>query len=190
MTGWRIIVFFVFITSSLYAQDTLRINLRQADSLLIERNLTLIAGRYDVGMAEAAEIQARLFSNPELSTEWNLHNPSKRQWLDAGRSGQKIISLQSVFRIAGQRNIAVRLAEEQTRMTELEYEGIVRSLRYELHVSFFRYFFLSRAVSSIDSQLRLLQNLIRVYGEQYEKGNISLQELTRLNTTYFSINKQ
>src|SRR5690606_18638465 len=51
-------------------------------------------------------------------------------------------------------------------------------------------YFLNSAVNSIDSQLKLLRNLIRVYGEQYNKGNISLQELARLNTTYFNINKQ
>lgn len=180
----------LFFSSSLLAQDTLRITLPQADSLLVTRNLALIASRYDVDMAAAARIQAKLFINPELSTEWSLYNPAKPQWLDAGRSGQKIISLQKVFQIAGQRSTSIKLAEEEKRMTEFQYEALARSLRYELHVAFYRYYYLNSAVHRIDSQLKLLKDLIRVYSEQYQKGNISLQELTRLNTTYFNINRQ
>jgi len=177
-------------SSSLFGQDTLKITLSQADSLLITRNLALIASRYDIDAAEAATIQAKLFTNPQISTEWNLYNPSKPQWVDAGRNGQKIIALEKVFQIAGQRSTSIKLTEENKRMTEYEYKALVRSLRYQLHVTFYRYYFLNSAVNSIDSQLKLLRNLIGVYGEQYNKGNVSLQELTRLNTTYFNINKQ
>lgn len=186
----RTLVVLLIFGSTVFGQDTLRITLKQADSLLILRNLTLIASQYDIDAAEAATIQAKLFSNPELSTEWNLYNPAKSRWLDVGSNGQKIISIEKVFQIAGQRNTSIKLAEENKRMTVLQYEALARSLRYELHVAFHRYYFLNHAVNSIDSQLKLLRNLIRVYGEQYEKGNISLQELARLNTTYFNINKQ
>jgi cobalt-zinc-cadmium efflux system outer membrane protein len=186
----RTLVVLLIFGSTVFGQDTLRITLKQADSLLILRNLTLVASQYDIDAAEAATIQAKLFSNPELSTEWNLYNPAKSRWLDVGSNGQKIISIEKVFQIAGQRNTSIKLAEENKRMTVLQYEALARSLRYELHVAFHRYYFLNHAVNSIDSQLKLLRNLIRVYGEQYEKGNISLQELARLNTTYFNINKQ
>lgn len=179
-----------FLSQSLFAQDTVRLTLPQADSLLITRNLSLIASRYNVDMAAAAKIQSKLFSNPELETEWNLYNPTKSKWFDIGNGGQKIIALQKEFQIGGQRRTSIKLSEEEERMTELEYEALIRSLRYELHVTFYRYYYLNHAVTSIDSQLRLLKNLIQVYTDQYRKGNISLQELTRLNTTHFNINKQ
>lgn len=190
MTVVRTLGLLLFFSTSLFGQDTLRITLKGADSLLITRNLTLIASRYDISAADAARIQAKLFTNPEISTEWNLYNPSKPKWVDVGQGGQKIVALEKVFQIAGQRSTSIKLAEEMKRMTEFQYEALVRSLRYELHVTFYRYYFLNSAVNSIDSQLKLLRNLIRVYGEQYNKGNISLQELARLNTTYFNINKQ
>lgn len=190
MTVVRTLGILLLFSSSLFAQDTLRITLPQADSLLITRNLTLIASQYAVDMAAAARIQAKLYSNPELYTEWSLYNPNKPKWLDAGSTGQKIVSLQKVFQIAGQRGTSIKLAEETKRMTEFQYATLARALGYELHITFYRYYFLNRAVNSIDSQLKLLKNLIQVYSEQYQKGNISLQELTRLNTTYFNINKQ
>lgn len=190
MARFGIVLLLLFSSVSLVAQDTLRITLRQADSLLVARNLSLIAFYYEIDKAEALRIQARLFNNPELFSEWNLYNPSASKWVDAGRNGQRIIGIQQVFRIAGQRNLSVKLADEEKRMTESQYNELARALRYELHVSFYRYHFLRLAIENIRSQMGLLKNLIDVYGDQYKKGNISLQELTRLNTTYFTINNQ
>lgn len=190
MTVFRLTGLLMVLQLTLQAQDTLKITLPQADSLLVVRNLSLIAYHYEVDKAEAAIRQARLLNNPELSTEWNLHNPDKSEWFDVGHQGQKIIGLQQVFRIAGQRNTSIKLAKEEKRLTEYQFRELVRSLKYELHVSFYRYHFLNNAISNIRSQLGLLKNLIDVYAEQYRKGNISLQELTRLNSTYFTINNQ
>lgn len=165
-------------------------SLQQADSLLIARNLSLIVSRYEVERVEAERIQARLFNNPHLSTEWTLYNPFAEKWLDVGRQGHKIFEIQQVFRIAGQRRANLQLLQEKYVMTEAEYEALSRTLRYELHVSFYRYHFLVQAITRIRSQLDLLGTLIEVYSEQYRKGNVSLQKITRLNTTYFTINNE
>lgn len=175
---------------SLFAQDTLKVTMLQADSLLIARNLSLIVSRYEIDKAEARQVQVKLFNNPQLSTEWSLYNSNANRWLDVGSKGQKIIALQQVFRIAGQRKASIRLAQEQKQMSQWEYYEMVRSLKYELHVSYYRYYFLHHAIISIGSQLGLLKDLIEVYKAQYAKGNISLQELTRLNSAYFAMNNQ
>ncbi len=189
---WVTVVTLLMGSSTLFAQntDTLRITLAQADSLLLSRNLSLIAYHYEVDKAEARKIQEKLFSNPELFTEWNLYNPTAKQWLDAGRNGQKIIQLQKVFRIAGQRKASIKLAEEEKQMTQWQYYELARSLKYALHVSYYRYHFLNNAITNIRLRLALLKNVIDLYGDQYAKGNVSLQELTRLKSTYFDINNQ
>src|SRR6185436_14874373 len=68
-----------------------------------------------------------------------------------------------------------------------QYYELTRALRYQLHVNFYRYYFLTHAITNIQSQLASLGDLIDFYKQQYDKGNISLQELTRLNTTHFGI---
>lgn len=181
---------FLWVSLSLHAQDTLRVTILQADSLLVARNLSLLAYKYEVDMADARTIQEKLFSNPQLYTEWNLYNPTAQKWFDTGKNGQKIVQLQQVFRIAGQRKTSIHLAEEEKRMTQWQYYELARSLKYELHVSFYRYFYLNNAIVNIRSRLDLLKNLISIYELQYNKGNISLQELTRLKSTYFEINNK
>ena len=191
MRTWAIFLINILLSISyLNAQDTLRISLPQADSLLVARNLSLIISRYDVDKADAMVVQEKLFRNPDLYTEWSAYNQSKKEWLDAGASGQKIIQLQQVFKIAGQRRVSIALAEEQKQWTKWQYYELARSLRYELHVSYYRYYFLNHAITNIRSRLNLLQNLIGIYEQQYAKGNISLQELTRLKSVYFDINNQ
>ena len=171
-------------------QDTLRLSLQQADQLLIERNLDLIVAHYEIDKATARRVQAGLFLNPELSTEWNLYNPDRRRFSDVGARGQKIIALEQVFRIAGQRNAAVRLAEAQRGMTELQYFELVRSLKYELHSNYYSLYYLQQTIQSIESQLNLLQEIVGLYDTQYQKGNISLKENTRLRAAYFQLSNE
>jgi cobalt-zinc-cadmium efflux system outer membrane protein len=185
-----LLILMMALTTSVFSQDTLKVTLPQADSILIARNLSLIVSHYQVDIAVANRVQARLFNNPEIYSEWNLYNPDKSKWLDVGDQGQKIVGIQQVFNIAGQRHKAILITEEQKRLSEYEFYDLARSLRFELHAAFFRHYFLNRAINNIQSQMALLRNLINVYQQQYEKGNISLQELTRLNTTYFNISNQ
>jgi len=49
---------------SVNAQDTLRVTMRQADSLLMTRSLALVGQRYQIDQADAERVQARLFTTP------------------------------------------------------------------------------------------------------------------------------
>jgi cobalt-zinc-cadmium efflux system outer membrane protein len=185
-----ILILFLLLPFTLVGQDTLRLSLQQADQLLVERNLDLIVSHYEVDKATARRVQAGLFLNPELSTEWNLYNPERRRFSDVGHRGQKIIALEQVFRIAGQRNAAVRLAEAERGMTELQYFELVRSLKFQLHFDYYHLYYLQETIRAISSQLNLLQEIVALYDQQYKKGNISLKEYTRLRTAYFQLSNE
>lgn len=178
------------VTCWLHAQDTLRLDIASADSLLMGRSLALIAQRYEVDKAEADRVQARLFHNPDLSTEWSIR-PSTGRFFDvAGPDGQMAVSFEQLFRIAGQRGLAVRAATSRIRMVEAEYADVAASLRFELHSKLYRQFYLVRASNAISSQLDLLKGVVDAYGQQFDKGNISLKEVARLRTAYFQLNDQ
>lgn len=172
------------------ATDTLYISLRKADSLLVERNLYLLAVRHEIDIAEARTIQSKLFNNPTFSSEWNLYNPGGSKWLDVGSQGQKIFHLEQALRIGGQRRRTIELANLYRDQATLAYFQTSRDLKYELHKSFFRHYYLARAVANIQSQLNLLKELIGFYEVQYRNGNVSLQELTRLKAVAFEISNK
>ncbi len=171
------------------SQDTLHLSMRQADSLLVSRSLALVAEHFRIDQAEAERVQARLFHNPEFSSEWVVR-PWNGPLFDVGPNGQKVLAVEQLFRIAGQRSLAVRSAEQQKRVSEAEYAELVAALRLRLHSGAYQQHYARRSVKAIGSQLALLKALQESYGEQYEKGNVSLKEATRLRTAFFALNEQ
>jgi cobalt-zinc-cadmium efflux system outer membrane protein len=172
------------------AQDTLRVSLAEADALLQQRSLALVAQRYQVDMAEADRVQARLFTNPSISTEWSVR-PSTGRFFDVAQpNGQMAVHAEKLFRIAGQRNLALQAAAARVKLAEAEYAEVAAALRYQLHSKLYRQFYLERAVVAISSQLDLLKGVVDAYGAQYEKGNVSLKETARLRSAYFQLNDE
>lgn len=180
---------FLVFASSVTAQDTLHVNMHQADSLLITRSLDLLAQHYEIDKAEADRVQARLFNNPSLGSEWSIR-PSTGSFFDVGPNGEKAFSIDELFRIAGQRSLAIREAEQRTSLSEAQYAELASTLRLRLHSDLHEQFYTSHALATISSQLDLLKGLVDAYGQQYEKGNVSLKEVTRLRASYFDLNDQ
>lgn len=166
--------------------DTLRLRLREADSLLVARNLDLIAARYEVDRSKAREVQASVFDNPSLSVESFLYSPERKGVFDP--SFQKSVGLQQVFQIAGQRGLRIDIAEGATQMSLAQYDGVALALRYQLHSMYYQLYYLRQATNSLRSQLERLDGTVRAYETQYAKGNFSLKDLARLKTTLFQLN--
>jgi outer membrane protein, heavy metal efflux system len=178
----------IFTIQGFSQHDTLQLSLKQADSLFVSRNLTLIAARYRVDAARAQAIQAKVFQNPVFSAELALYNPENHKFFEIGYpNGNKAFALTQLFQIAGQRITGYRLSSETAKMTELQYYDLARSLKLQLHQSFFYIWNLSRAVSIIDYQLSMLFETLKGYKEQYLRGNISLKDYSRLEASYLQL---
>lgn len=171
------------------AQDTLRLSIRQSDSLLVQRSLALVVHQLAIDQAEAERVQARLFHNPEFSSEWVVGGPGT-PFVKAGATGQKILEVEQLFRIAGQRSLAIQAATDRLRLNEALYAEFASALRLHLHDLLYRQYFVRRSLRAIASQLDLLHGLQQAYGQQHERGNVSLRELTRLRTAFFALNAQ
>lgn len=177
-------------TAVAMAQDTIRLTIAEADALLLQRSLALVEQRYAVDAADADRVQARLFNNPSLNTEWAINPASGRTFDVAQPDGQMAVHVEQLFRIAGQRSLAVRAAKERTKLAEAEYAELAAALRYRLHTAMYRQYNTQRAVAAIGSQLDLLKSIVDAYGLQLERGNVSLKEVARLRTAYFQLNDQ
>ncbi len=185
---YLVLVAWLFPMLGIASQDTLRLSMREADSLLIGRSLLLVAEHFRIDQAEAERIQAKLFHNPQFNSEWVVYPSSPV--IDPGPNGQKVLAVEQLFRIAGQRSLAVRSAEQQKRVSEAEYAELVAALRLRLHSNAYGQYYAQRSITAIASQLALLKKLQDSYGVQYEKGNVSLKEATRLRTAFFALNEQ
>jgi cobalt-zinc-cadmium efflux system outer membrane protein len=179
-------VVFTCISISTWAQDTLRLSIRQADSIFLNNNLQLLAEKYQIDIARSVEIQDKLWDNPTMSVEVSAYNPS-RGFLDVGRSGQKAISIQQMITRAGKRNKQVALDVESTRKSEYQFFDLVRTLKFDLRQIFFETHFLEQTVTLLDNQISTLNTTIAAFDKEYTRSNISLKEVVRLKALLFQL---
>ncbi|WP_288207789.1 TolC family protein [uncultured Parabacteroides sp.] len=178
-------------TFNMRAEDqTIKLNLQEAGQRFTTCNLELIAERYNIDMAEAEVIQARLFENPVISLEQNVYNRLNGKYFDVGREGEAVVEVEQLIYIAGQRNKRVRVEKLNKEMAVYQFEEVLRTLRSELNSKFIELYYTGKSLSVYDKEIVYLQQLLEVMKEQSAKGNISLLEKSRIQALLLSLQQE
>ncbi len=186
-----IILFFSSIYGLLHAQESpLQLSLKDAEKMFLERNLSLIAERYNIDKTQAQVTQARLFDNPVISFEQNVYNRLNGKYFDVGKEGEAAAEIEQVINLAGQRNKRVRLEKVNKEIAEHQFEEVLRTLRSELNKTFVEICFSTRSIGIYDKEIESLSLLMKAFREQQYKGNISLLESSRLESLLLSLRKE
>lgn len=170
--------------------QSVKLTLQEAGQRFAACNLELIAERYNIDIAEAGVIQARLFENPVISLEQNVYNRLNGKYFDFGKEGEAVVEIEQVIYLAGQRNKQVRLEKINKEIAEYQFEEVMRTLRQELNEKFVEVYFLSKSIAIYEKEVNSLQVLLGGMKIQQEKGNISLMEISRLESMLFSLRKE
>jgi cobalt-zinc-cadmium efflux system outer membrane protein len=171
-------------------EDTLHITLQDAETQFIQRNFLLLASKYQVSMADAAIIQAKLYPNPNFSIEQGVYNQDTKKWFDLSSTGETALALQQIIILAGKRNKQIDIAKINSQLSLYQFYDLMRTLRYELRSSFYGIYFLRDAIGVFDKEIESLKTLIDVYTSQYNKGNIAFKDLARLQALQFSLQNE
>lgn len=180
----------VFAFTSDAENQLVKLNLQEAGQRFSTCNLELIAERYNIDMAEAEVIQARLFENPVISLEQNVYNRLNGKYFDMGREGEAVVEVEQLIYIAGQRNKRVRVEKLNKEMAVYQFEEVLRTLRSELNTKFIELYYTEKSLSVYDKEIDYLQRLLEVMKEQNEKGNISLLEKSRIQALLLSLQQE
>lgn len=182
---------FLLLAGKMCAQQVAgTLTLKEAEQRFLERNLSLIAERYNIDMAQAQVLQAKLFENPVISLEQNVYNRLNGKYFDFGKEGEAVVEIEQVIHLAGQRNKQVRLEKINKEIAEYQFEEVMRTLRQELNEKFVEVYFLSKSIAIYEKEVNSLQVLLDGMKIQQEKGNISLMEISRLESMLFSLKKE
>ena len=182
---------FLLLAGKMCAQQVAgTLTLKEAEQRFLERNLSLIAERYNIDMAQAQVLQAKLFENPVISLEQNVYNRLNGKYFDFGKEGEAVVEIEQVIHFAGQRNKQVRLEKINKEIAEYQFEEVMRTLRQELNEKFVEVYFLSKSIAIYEKEVNSLQVLLGGMKIQQEKGNISLMEISRLESMLFSLKKE
>ena len=166
------------------------LTLQEAGRQFFVNNLELIAERYNIEMAEAEVIQAKLFENPVISLEQNVYNRLNGKYFDMGKEGEAVVEIEQLIYIAGQRNKRVRVEKLNKEMAVHQFEEVLRTLKSELNSKFIELYYTEKYLSIYDNEIEYLQQLLEVMKEQNDKGNISLLEKSRIQALLLSLQQE
>lgn len=170
------------------AQDVLKINLQQADSIFISNNFYLLASTMHIEAQKAQIIQAKLYPNPIFTADLNAYDPDNNKTFHIGKTGQKVFQLEQLILLGGKRKSEIEMAKTNARIAELEFQQLVRQLKFRLHSDLFAIGQQQFLLSRYNSQLALLDTLLSAYQIQADKGNIPLKDVVRLKGAYLKLN--
>jgi len=186
----KLIVFTSILIFSLFKVQakSLELTLEQADNIFIKNNYLLLAAQFNIKANEALVLQSKLFSNPNLSADFNVYDPGNNKLFHVNQTGQKSFALEQLILLGGKRKTQIELAKGNAQLAQLEFQDLMRNLKYELHTSFWNIRQQQKIIDNHNVQLKLLDTLILMYEKQTENGNIAAKEVVRLKSVYFKIN--
>lgn len=168
--------------------DTLHITLRQADSIFLKNNYSLLAASMGVKAQEAQIIQAKIYPNPIFTADINVYDPENDKYFHTGPSGQKYFQIEQLILLGGKRKAEIELAKTNAAIASLELQDLVQQLKYELHSSLYALTQQSFLIKKYNAQLALLDGMLNTYKVQVDKGNIPLKDFVRLKGVYLNLN--
>ncbi|MCJ8211161.1 TolC family protein [Mucilaginibacter sp. RS28] len=187
--AFGVLVCSIFSTVSAEAQtDTLKLNFQDAEKQFLQNNLSLIAQKYNVQSTQALISQAKLWDNPQLSTDQNIWDgSSKKFFTHNSQYGQVFLQLSQVFATAGKRGKQVQVAKDNAQVQEAEFNDLMRNLRYNLQLDFGQVATLVEQGKVYQTEISAAENLVNGIQKSYDAGNTSMKDLIRLKALQFSL---
>ncbi len=178
----------LYFTLNAQAQDTLHATLPEMEKQFIERNLGLLSEKYNIDIAKAQAIQAKLYNNPNLSFTGAIYNTQEKKLFDiSDKAGEYIVGLQQLVRLAGKRNKEIQLAETTIRLSENRFFDLLRTLRFSLRSNFYQLYFLQNSINAYAVQITNLEKLNTIYQDLLGKGTVTLKDAARIKSFLYTL---
>jgi cobalt-zinc-cadmium efflux system outer membrane protein len=179
-------IVFITIGYSAFAQsqanDTLKLTVKQAEDRFIKNNLQVIAQRYNIDIADAQVITARLFDNPDFSISNGIAGTE-----EPNPFAEQSASISQLITTAGKRNKNIKLAKIGVEQARYQFFDLVRTLKNTMRNDFFTVYYQRQSAKVYDEEIGSLDTTLKAYKEQYAKGNIAQKELLRIQAQLYSL---
>jgi cobalt-zinc-cadmium efflux system outer membrane protein len=171
------------ITPDSSGQQTL--SFKEAKARLLKANLQLLASYYDINIAKAELIQAKVWNNPYFVFNGDLYSNETNEYFHF--RNQHLLQLEQTFSYAGKHTNAVRLARVGIEMAEKQMEDVLRSLLFELGNTYSDLAALQEKQVLYDQVIQSYDKLMDATRKQLEVGAIAVTEAVRLESEYLAI---
>ena len=165
--------------------DTLHVTLKQTEDLFLKNNLALISQKYNIDIASAQVITARLFTNPDFSFANGIHATGVPNALS-----EQSVSVSQLFFTAGKRNKNIQLAKFSVEQAKYQFFDLLRTLKFTLHSDFYSIYYQSQSAKVYNEEISSLAKTLAVFKEQFQKGNIAEKEVLRIQSQLYSLQSE
>jgi cobalt-zinc-cadmium efflux system outer membrane protein len=180
-TVWLVII---SSTANAQAPDTI-ISFQEAKARLMRVNLGLLAAYYDIDIARAGVVQARLWNNPYFIFNGELYSMETNEYFHF--RNQHLLQVEQTFSIAGKYTNTVKLARLNAQMAESQMEDVLRSLLFDMANTY-------NALAALQAKQLLYRQVMSGYDklmaatrQQLQVGAISVTEALRLESEYLAV---
>lgn len=175
---------FVVISSVISAQQ--QMSLLECENAFQQNNLQLLAEQYNISMADADILQAKIWELPQMSGYINGYNPEDKRFLDAGRA--KGIEVTQLIYMGGKKKNEIAFAKSNKELAQLQFSQLLVELRTQLHTNYYNLYYEKLKLENVNKQLGYMNDLLKAYKVQSAKGNVSLKDEVRLQSIVIQLN--
>jgi outer membrane protein, heavy metal efflux system len=151
-----------------FGQDTLKLSFKDAETCFLKNNLDLISLHYGLDANSQLVRQAKLWDNPVLSTDQNIFDDGSKKFfyhssptwgVDPSGVGQIFIQVSQVIKTAHKRGWLIDMAEDQTSITQYQFDDLVRNIRYSIHNDLLQISYYNKQESIYQYQIDILSKI-------------------------------
>ena len=163
------------------------VTLQSVEDSFLVKNYSLLAQRYQIDASKALVRQAKMWSNPSFSSVLGFGSTDKFKPFNVGSGGETQYTLDQLIQLAGKRNKSIQLAAAGTKMSEANFDELLRTLRLQLRENFYNIYYQQQTETVLKEQLENLQKIVDAYVTADKKGAVAHADLVRLQALQVGI---
>lgn len=175
----------LIITSSMVAAQQ-QMSLSDCEEAFQKNSLQLLAEQYNINMADADILQAKIWELPQLSGQINAYNPEDRRVFDIGRA--KGAEISQLIYMGGKKKNEIAFAKSNKDLAKLQFSQLLADLRAQLHTIYYNLYYERLKLENTNRQLEYMSDLLAAYKKQSAKGNVSLKDEVRIQSIVIQLN--
>jgi len=170
--------------------DTISLKLDSLEKGFLQKNLLLLAQRYNIDAQKALVTQAKLFPNPTLSFGTVMYQTATKQYFPVGNNGEISGGISQVILLAGKHNKQVKMALTNASISECQFYDLIRTLKLTLQNDFFNIYFLQKSAKVYNAEILSLKQVCDAFALQKGKGYVSEKEVIRVKAQLYNLESE
>lgn len=176
--------------------DTVRYALADAEKIFLENNLSLLAGKLEIPMADAKILQARAWPNPSLTIDnIQLYKNGTTEstpplfgnfWRDRTFSAQ----VEQLVYTARKRKKNIDLESRNKELAASNFIDLLQSLKADFRQTAASLVYLQQIQGDQQFQLQVVKALLKAQQAMLREGNISQTEMYRIKALQISLQSE